>query len=619
MSAKNERNLLTIPQSIIDDLVNQTDILETISRELKLKKQGKDYIAICPFHKEHSPSFTVSPDKQFYYCFGCGAGGNVMNFIMNYSGRTFISAIQEMAEKAHVNISQYLMMARADMAGANILPSITAAKNFFEESLRDNRSGSDKAMSYLNDRGITQEIRSLFALGYAGYGKRVAESLSEHQAALIEAGLLDKNEDGGVFSLFRDRLIMPIRDTRGKTIAISGRVLDEETKPKYRNSKETPHFSKNNVLYGLYESFQVFGKQKLQRVLVVEGQFDVMSCIIFNLAACAAMGSSISIQQLRLLLRHAEHVTFVFDGDEAGRKALVQVCSLLLEALSDLDVLFDVVVLPEKEDPNSLIGKDPALFSQMLDAAEPWIDALLRHMPEAEDVLSDRGRSHFAVAAVELAHGTRDPLLRYQLIEKAAGIAKMPVEALNERLVSFPVTRTGQAMPASKTMNDYSVRLIRMVWDSPAFSDMIECPELWVDEGDELAALIGAWVAQIRNGDYDTPLNNKDIGGVVTNLSVERALLKKSRTQVAGVALGRMIGELPPEYMSVIMSEEPEDGRALAGALSWHITSLCAGKAMQALTKKAGSNTMTDEDRENFTKLMTIRKMASQRTRTIDT
>lgn len=623
-----QQSMMRIPQDVIDDLVIQTDIVDTIGRALKLKRQGKDYIALCPFHKEQSPSFSVNPAKQFYYCFGCGAGGNTMNFLQQFEGRSFLSVLQDMADIAHVDLSPFMKSNQLDAVSLQILPAVNEARKFFEKALSENRGNNKIARDYLIGRNIPEDMWELFSIGYApSYGQGIVEALLEHQEALIKAGILARSEQaedgelGRVFSLFRDRVVMPIRDTRGKTVGISGRALKEEDKPKYRNSKETEHFSKINVLYGLYESIQVFNKEKLKRIIVVEGQFDVMANIIkAKRPSCAAMGSSMSAQQLRLLLRHADHITFVFDGDLAGRKAMIQVCTLLLEHLTDLEVAFDVVMMPDGQDPHSMINNDLEGYEALLNNAIPWMDALLAHHPQATDLESDKGRSEMSVAAVELAHETRDPLLRYQLLEKAAAVVRMPVEALNERLVSFPVMRSAaKAIKPEKIMNDGIVRLIRMVWDNPEWSEAIEYPQLWADEGDELTILLGVWTIQTREGKFDLPLNEQDIANIGANPHQEKSIVSTKRYKGAGMALARMLGELPSHVMQMLMQEEPEEKKSLAGALACHITSLCAGKAMQDLSHKASGGTMTQEDRETFIKLMGIRKVAMQKTRTIDT
>ncbi|MBI6882945.1 DNA primase [Pseudomonas putida] len=619
--------LMRIPQDVIDDLVVQTDIVDTIGGFIKLKKTGKDFSALCPFHKESSPSFTVNPERQFYYCFGCGAGGNTMNFLNAYQGRSFLSVLQDMADAAGVDLTPFLKSAQGDNQALLILPAINEAKRFFVEALRDEDSGAKAAREYLHSRGITEEMWDLFAIGYAGNGQRVVEALLEHQGALIEAGIVQVSKEGDkgwngtprAYSMFRNRVVMPIRDTRGKTIAITGRTLSADVKPKYLNSKETSYFSKNNVLYGLYESIQKFGTEKLKHLIVAEGQTDVIANIMANKAACGAMGSSMSAQQLRLLIRHGERITFVFDGDKAGRKALLQVCTLLLENLTDMDTSFDVAVLPEGEDPDSMIKENLAAYDKLIDEATPWMDAMLEYLPTEAPIDSDKGRSEFSVAAVELAYETRDPLLRYQLIEKAGKKVSIPVEALNERLLSFKVSKSGQTVKPQRIMNDSIVRLIRMWWDSPEWSESLEHPQLWSDEGDELTSLMGVWVLEMRNGNYDLPFSDEELAGIANNHISKDKLALKKRYQGAGMALARLLGEQEPHVMQLIMQEEPEENRSVSRALAWHVTSLCAGKAMQDLSTKAAAGGMQPGDLERSIQLQGIRKVAMQKTRTIET
>lgn len=609
-----------IPQTVIDDLIVQTDIYSTVSRYVSLKKVGLDYHGLCPFHKENTASFTVNPAKQFFYCFGCGAGGNVMDFLRDYLGRSFLSQIQDMADDAGVDLKPYLRSAQGEQLALKILPALKEANSYFQKALNGDSKGGKNALEYLRNRGIDEKTISLFALGYASYGNQIVKAMVEYHDPLIEAGILGRKEEGDeLYSRFRDRIVMPIRDTRGKTIGLSGRVLEADVKPKYLNSKETPHFARNNVLYGLHETLQVFGSEQIDHMLAMEGQFDVMACVMNGLAAVAGMGSSLSAQQLRLLLRYSKRVTFIFDGDHAGLKAMLSVTSLLLENLTGHEVLFDVVMLPEGEDPHSMLTKDKQAFLDLISTARPWMDAMLAHLPEAVDLASDKGRIDFASAVVELAQATRDPLLRYQVIEKASVLCKMPCEVLNEKLLALPEHRSGQARQQPLPLNDSIMRLTRMVWDEPEWSKSIEHPELWVDEGDELTALLGNWVQKYRAGDYDAPYSETQTSQVAVNPELERRINLERREKGGSVALARMLFELPSEVMTNLMREHPENSSSLAAALSWHITGLLAGKAMQELSKKASSGTMTEDDRKQFTELHTIRKVSIQRSRAIDT
>lgn len=608
-----EREKLRIPQTVIDSLVANADIVSTVGRYLNLKKQGRDYIALCPFHKESTPSFSVATVKQFYYCFGCGAGGNSMNFLTEYLGKSFISVIQELADDNHVDLSPYLMMSQNNTLEFKLLPAMEKASSYFQQSLAS-APAARIAHEYLAGRSITQAAIDRFALGYAGNSHEIVQALDGIQDEMVLGGILESNEKG-MFSSFRSRLMMPIRDTRGKTIGLSGRTLEEGVKPKYKNSKESALFSRNSVLYGLYEACETFGAEKLDRIDVVEGQTDVIAEWMIGRPACAAMGSSLSPQQLRLLMRHSRHVTFMFDGDAAGIKAMVQVCSLLLEQLTDHEHVFEVVLLAEGEDPHSLITRDINEFNASIASPMAWLDALFTYMPEAKDTGTDRGRAEYASRCIELIHDTRDPLLRHQAIEKAAKYCGFPVEALQERLLTLPLSRSGQAIKGAAPINEENaICLTRMLWDEPSLLSQIAHPTLWVEEGDSLVALLGGWAHDAQRGHFDGQYSEDEAQAMISSPETMGAVELKSRWRVAGAALGRRISEAKlPGLMQLLMKEAPEEGAGLAVSYIWHITGVCAAQGMQGISKKAQMNLMTDEDRAQFTKLMAIRRDAANR------
>ncbi|WP_410951252.1 DNA primase [Pseudomonas sp. S1(2024)] len=610
-----KRPLDRIPQTVLDDIVDQNDLLEIIGRHIPLKKQGKDYVSLCPFHKEHSPSFSVSPGRQFYYCFGCGASGNALDFMMAFTGRSFIAVAQDLAEDVGIDLKPYLRSAKKEQLDFQMLPAMKAANDYFVQELSRPGDHARTALEYLASRSIPLEMIERFSLGFAGYGKHTVDNLVEHQAALIEGGVLEQSERG-VFSLFRDRLVMPVRDMKGKPIGLSGRTLRADAKPKYRNSKESALFSRNSVLYGLYESLKAFGNQnRLERLFIVEGQFDVIAHHLINLAAAAAMGSSMSVHQLRLLLRYTKHVTFIFDGDAAGIKALVQVGSLLLENITDHEVVFDVILLPEGEDPHSLVIKDPEAYQGILAQPLDWLDAMLHNLPEAKDLVSDRGRAEFASKAIELIHETRDPLLRHQALERAASICGMPVEALRERLVSMPTARSAYVKPEN-ALNDNALRLTRILWDEPLWAEDMIHDELWKAEGDELIQTLVDWKVEMLKGELDLLPSHEDHLKLEENPYYAPKLEVQCRQRGAAASLGRRLGGLQnPAMMAALMRDEPETSRSTAQHLIQHITGVFAAQAMQKLSNKAALTGLTSDDQMVFANLHKIRRESVIRTK----
>ncbi len=348
-----------IPQSFIDDLLNRSDIVEVVGSRIQLKKAGKNYTARCPFHNEKTPSFSVSPDKQFYYCFGCGAGGNALGFIMDHDHLDFPQAVEELARRAGLEVP------REDSGRGHkprqpvdspLYPLLAAAADFYRQALKSHPARK-AAVDYLKGRGLSGVIARDFGLGFAPPGW---DNLLKHlggdalqQKALIDAGLLIENaESGKRYDRFRDRVMFPIRDSRGRVIAFGGRVLGDD-KPKYLNSPETPVFHKGQELYGLYEARQA--NRDLDEIIVVEGYMDVIALAQQGLRnAVATLGTATSEEHLKRLFRLVPSVLFCFDGDSAGRKAAWRALEATLPNLQDgrrARFLF----LPEGEDPDSLV------------------------------------------------------------------------------------------------------------------------------------------------------------------------------------------------------------------------------------------------------------------------
>lgn len=602
-----------IPQEVIDDLISRHDIVEVVGRHIKLRREGKDYTALCPFHKENTPSFTVSPDKQFYYCFGCGSSGNSMVFLMDYGAQSFLSVIMGMAEDHGVDLSSYLKTASDAQNDLQIVPALAKSAQYFHSHLKESASKS-MARAYLDGRQIPEGIIETFLIGQAGHGKTIIKDLESDAEALTSAGVFGEKE-GRTYSAFRDRLMLPLRDPRGKIIAMTGRTLVDE-KPKYMNSKETALFSRNSVLYGLYESIQMTGKTVMDHLYVVEGQFDVIGCHIAQEPAVAGLGSSLSVHQLRLLLRHSKTCTFLFDGDSAGQKAAIKVCSLLIEHLTDMESTFNVVTLRDGEDPYSLVTQGIEKFKEATSSPMPWMDALFILMEEAHDMKTPQGRSRYAAEMIDYIHEARDPLIRHMAMEKLSAVTLIPLETLADRMETLPLSRSGQAMQ-TKTSNETAIRFARMVWDEPCWTDDVMHPDLWADDEDPLIMTMGVWIKQLRDGAYDAELNDLEKADLNASEKNEKKVTISRRNRGGTMALGRMLSSLSPEIMQSIMQGEPEVSKSLTIALGWHITGQLSSKAMQEITRKSALGLMTDDDREQFIVLRNLRQQAVARTRAL--
>ena len=345
-----------IPDAFIDDLLARSDIVEIIGARVPLKRQGKEYSARCPFHDERSPSFTVSPTKQFYHCFGCGAHGTAISFLMNYDRLEFLDAVEDLARRLGIEVPRDTQQRNANPDTNDLYSAVEAAAKFFRKQL----GSSAKAQAYLDGRDVAAAIREQFAIGYAPDGfnaLRDALGTDERRMHLLDrAGLFSKNDRGHVYDKFRDRVMFPIFDRRGRVIAFGGRVLEKDDSPKYLKSPETPLFHKGRELYGLWQVRQTHNK--IPRLIVVEGYMDVVALFQHGVdTAVATLGTATTPDHAELLFRNAPDVYFCFDGDRAGRSAAWKAVESVLPRMKDGRQAF-FLFLPEGEDPDSLVRQE---------------------------------------------------------------------------------------------------------------------------------------------------------------------------------------------------------------------------------------------------------------------
>lgn len=345
-----------IPRHFIDDLLARTDIVELIDHRVPLKKAGKNYQACCPFHNEKSPSFTVSSDKQFYHCFGCGAHGNAISFMMAYEQLEFVEAIEELAKQHHLEIPREQGSGKPyPQAQADDYSQMQKAADLYQQQLKQQAH----AAAYLQKRGISEATATKYGIGYAPDSwdfvlKQLGASRSARDQ-LFEIKLINRNDQGREYDFFRDRLMFPIRDKRGRVIGFGGRVIGEGT-PKYLNSPETRLFHKGRELYGLYEARQ--SQDRLNRVLIVEGYMDVVGLAEQGISfAVACLGTATTPDHMHTLFRLTSTVTCCYDGDRAGRDAAWRALQSALPHLKD-GVELNFVFLPDGEDPDSLVQKE---------------------------------------------------------------------------------------------------------------------------------------------------------------------------------------------------------------------------------------------------------------------
>ena len=383
-----------IPQHFINDLIDRADIVSVIGERIALKKTGKNYSGLCPFHDEKTPSFSVSPDKQFFHCFGCQESGSALGFIMKYERLEFVEAVELLARELGMEVPREQGRSAAASVDEDLYTILAQAEQFYRSQLR----GASNAVEYLKGRGLTGEIARDFGIGYApAQWHGVADALTNvriSEEKLLKAGLLTKNDNGRVYDRFRDRIMFPIRDTRGRVIAFGGRILSQDGGPKYLNSPETPIFFKAQELYGLYEARKAL--RKIDELLVVEGYMDVVALAQNGIVnAVATLGTASGEAHFRKLYRYTGNVVCCFDGDKAGRSAAWRALESALPVLSEHRQL-KFAFLPDGEDPDSLIrSQGQAAFQSFIDNGVPALEFLLGKLAEGLDLESLDGRARF--------------------------------------------------------------------------------------------------------------------------------------------------------------------------------------------------------------------------------
>ncbi|WP_213999502.1 DNA primase [Arsukibacterium sp.] len=458
-----------IPRQFIDDLLARTDIVELIDQRVPLKKAGsKNYAACCPFHNEKSPSFTVSPDKQFYHCFGCGAHGNAISFMMEFEQLEFVEAIEELAKQLHMEVPREQGKGPARPAAqADDYSLMQQAADYYQQQLQQHANGP-AVQQYLQKRGLSAQTISDFQLGYAPDGwDGVLKQLSNGKPRavreqLIELKLVNRNDNGREYDFFRDRLMFPIHDKRGRVIAFGGRILNDG-QPKYLNSPETRLFHKGRELYGLYQVRQQPGH--LKQVLVVEGYMDVVALAEHDIRfAVACLGTATTSDQMHTLFRYSPKVICCYDGDRAGRDAAWRALQNALPQLKD-GVELNFVFLPDGEDPDSLVQKEgKAAFMARLEQALPLSQYLFEHLLQEFDANTDGGKSALMAKGSELIKQIPSSFYQETLQQKLDNLLGRASERLK------PVSNRPQARPTPAS--------IKMTPMRRAIALLLQTPEL---------------------------------------------------------------------------------------------------------------------------------------------
>ncbi|CUA81639.1 DNA primase, catalytic core [Gulbenkiania indica] len=447
-----------IPQDFVDQLLSRVDIVDVVDRYVPLKKAGQNYLACCPFHKEKSPSFTVSPTKQFYHCFGCGAHGSAIGFVMEYQGLGFVDAVRLLAEGIGLPVPE--VRSANLQASRQARERQTSLEDLMEQAARHYKQmlkQAPEAVAYLKGRGLTGEVAARFGLGYAPDDWQGLQTIFPNYLddRLVEAGLVIENEEKRRYDRFRGRVMFPIRNQRGAVIAFGGRVLGKG-EPKYLNSPETPLFEKGRELYGLYEARQAIRERN--RVLVVEGYMDVVALAQYGVGyAVATLGTATTGEHVRKLMRHADAIYFCFDGDAAGRKAAWRALENSLPQLADGKALY-FLFLPSEHDPDSFVrALGPEAFERSLDdEALPLSSYFVRELVSRVDIEAAEGKADLVRMAAPLLAQVQAPALGFMLRKRLAEIVGVEVDELDQMMGAPRPQRSGRR---SYRLPEHSERL----------------------------------------------------------------------------------------------------------------------------------------------------------------
>jgi len=571
-----------IPQSFIQDLLGRVDIVEVIDRHVKLKRAGSNYSACCPFHSEKSPSFTVSPTKQFYHCFGCGAHGTAVGFLMEYSGMGFVEAVKDLAQSIGMKVPEEVRseasQRRAEQ-GESLHEVLLRAAQHYRNQLKD----APQAIAYLKKRGLSGDIAKRFGIGYVPEEwQNLAAAFSDYDGpVLATAGLVKQKEDGKRYDVFRNRIMFPIVDVRGNVIGFGGRVLGEG-EPKYLNSPETPVFEKGRELYGLYQARRAI--RDAGRAVVVEGYMDVVALAQAGVEyAVATLGTATTPLHVQKLLRQTDEIVFCFDGDKAGRGAAWRALENSLAQLQDgkqLKFLF----LPEGEDPDTYVrkyGKDA--FEKALGGAVPLSRFLLDEVSARVDLATAEGRAKCLHEAKPLLKQIQAGGLRLQLVRELAERCRVSPEEVSQlfELGSAPArSRAPEAQVPRKPVTPLAEQLLRvlvsnpgcvakltpeqrMLLDAPEFVPVAELVDALRGSGASTSAMLVEATRDSRfaalyqdiagqtltvTGDDETA--RADLAGVFIKLELDRVLNEYKRLTASGIRderyqeLSRRLAEL---------------------------------------------------------------------------
>ncbi len=576
-----------IPQPFIDELIARSDIVDVIGSRLDLKKAGANYQALCPFHSEKTPSFTVSPSKQFYHCFGCGANGTALRFLMEYDRLEFPEAVEVLARQLGMEIPREARPREAHDSG-DLYDALAEADKLYRNWLRRHPQ-RQRAIDYLRGRGLSGEIAADYGIGFAPPGwDNLLKSLEHLAGPLHKSGMLISRDNGGQYDRFRDRIMFPIRDRRGRVIAFGGRVLDNG-EPKYLNSPETPVFHKGRELYGLHECLQA--QRKPADILVVEGYMDVVALAQHGFRnAVATLGTATSTQHVERLFQTTTDVVFCFDGDRAGRQAAWRALESALPAMRDRRQA-RFLFLPDGEDPDTLVRHSRDAFVELLGDALPLSEFLFRELAGESDLKSMDGRARIAETAAPLIARIPPGVFRDLMIDELSSLAKVDRAHVEAVMAGDKPTTPAEKAPARparvKTQRRTLIRVaVALLLERPTLAESALPPEL---------------VAQLSLPGADLLAEIIEILQQEPHLS-SGALLERFRDSPHEAALWKLATW---DHMT------PSDGveAEFVGAME-HLETLLARQRLQYLQGQLEKGNLTPEEHQEWLALLKAKGMS---------
>lgn len=476
-----------IPESFINELLNRIDVVDIIDKRVPLKKTGANFVACCPFHQEKTPSFSVSPSKQFYHCFGCGAHGSAISFLIDHDGLNFIDAIHELAKVVGLKVPNQVDE-KPEKKKENIVleDSLILAKKYYQARLK----ASPEAIKYLKSRGLTGEIAKQFSIGFAPGGwNNLNEVFKDYDNdVLIKSGLINKNEKGKRYDRFRNRIMFPIYSAKGQLVGFGGRVIDEKDSPKYYNSPETSLFQKSYELYGLLAARKSIRDKGY--VLVVEGYMDVVSLAQHGISnAVATLGTATTSFHIQKLIRYTSEIIFCFDGDEAGKSAAWRAMQNSLASVTD-EVQLKFLFLSEQHDPDSYVRENSKeKFEKLAKDATPLSEYVVHYLTKKNDLTSQEDRVKFLNSVEPILNNIASLKLTFLLKKRISELLNLTIDELDKVI---NVKSKENTKPSSKNIPREATSVVRrfisLLISDPSLVEENDKDIAWGDSLDEQLA-----------------------------------------------------------------------------------------------------------------------------------